>query len=411
MGKTSLLTNFAKRNFTDLIYINLEKTEHRRLFPEDISLPEFEKTVNLYFRKSFSPDTFLFIDEIQEAPQLLTLFRFLYEDKPSIPLAAAGSLFEIRLKEMHISLPVGRVEYCFLYPLDFLEFLEAVNESLLAEYIKKYDFKERIPSGIHTKLLELYYEYCLIGGMPEAVKIYAQTKDLNRVNEVYSNLFLSFKDDVYKYSSPARAKYVNFVLENAPLFAGSTITYEKFSQSLYKSREISFAFDLLQKTMLLYQVRGTKNDMLPLFAQRKKAPKLIFLDTGLTNYLMGIQPQYNQIKDLGNFYRGRIAEQTVGQNLISGFYTSLPDLYYWYGKGWSEAELDYCINFEGKIVGFEIKSGKSGKLRSAHEFLKRVKNGIIIRIYAGEFRKDKEFISLPFYLIPVWKNAVKILCR
>lgn len=400
MGKTSLLTSFASRNFSDYIYINLEKTEHRRLFPQDISLPEFEKTVNLYFHKTLSANTFLFIDEIQEAPQLLPLLRFFYEDKPSVPVAAAGSLFEIKLKDMHISLPVGRVEYCFLYPLNFTEFLKGINESSLAEYIKKYDFIEHIPSGIHTNLLELYYDYCLIGGMPEAVKVYALSKDLNRVNEVYSNLFLSFKDDVYKYSSSKKVKYVNFVLENAPLFAGTVITYEKFSQSLYKSREISFAFDLLQKTMLLYQVRGTKNDILPLFAQRKKSPKLIFLDSGLVNYLMGIQPQYNKI---------RIAEQTVGQTLLSYFNTSLPDLYYWYGKSGSEAELDYCLSFEGKIVGFEIKSGKSGKLRSAHEFLKRVKAGKVIRIYSGEFRKERRMISLPFYLVPFWKKAVRIL--
>lgn len=249
VGKTSLLTSFAGRNFSDYIYINLEKTEHRRLFPQDISLPEFEKTVNLYFHKTLSTDTFLFIDEIQEAPQLLPLLRFFYEDKPSIPVAAAGSLFEIKLKDMHISLPVGRVEYCFLYPLNFTEFLKGIHESSLAEYIKTYNFIEHIPSGIHAKLLELYYDYCLIGGMPEAVKVYALSKDLNRVNEVYSNLFLSFKDDAYKYSSSKKVKYVNFVLENAPLFAGTVITYEKFSQSLYKSREISFAFDLLQKTI------------------------------------------------------------------------------------------------------------------------------------------------------------------
>lgn len=124
---------------------------------------------------------------------------------------------------------------------------------------------------------------------------------------------------------------------------------------------------------------------------------------------MGIQPQYNKIRDLSDFYRGRIAEQTVGQTLLSCFNTSLPDLYYWYGKSGSEAELDYCLSFEGKIVGFEIKSGKSGKLRSAHQFLKRVKTGKVIRIYSGEFRKEKGMISLPFYLVPFWKKAVRSL--
>lgn len=406
VGKTATLTAFAK-HFPNFIYINLEKPEHARLFSHEVSLAEFEKIVNLSFGKSLTDNTFLFIDEIQEIPSLLKLLRFFYEEKPRITVAAAGSLFEVRLNEIEQSLPVGRVEYCFMYPLDFLEFLEAFDEKNLADFIHNFHIQDKIPHAIHERLLSLFYDYTLIGGMPEAVKIYLETKDIKAVNEVYSNLFLSFRDDIYKYSNLTKAKYVTFVLEQAPLFAGTTITYENFASSAFKSREIAHSFDILQKAMLVYQVRGTKSSEFPLMAKRKKPPKVLFLDIGFVNYLMGVQSQYLSITDLTGLYRGRIAEQIVGQTLLSTYQHSLPNLYYWYAKSGSQAEIDFCLPYNGNIIGFEVKSGTAGKLRSAHSFLKRVKNGIIIRAYTGEFKRQEKLTSLPFYLLPVWQKIIE----
>lgn len=406
VGKTATLTAFAK-HFPNFIHINLEKPEHARLFSQEVSLAEFEKIINLSFGKSLTDNTFLFIDEIQEIPSLLKLLRFFYEEKPQITVAAAGSLFEVRLKDIEQSLPVGRVEYCFLYPLDFLEFLEAINEKNLAGFIHNFNLQDKIPRAIHERLLSLFNDYTLIGGMPEAVKIYLATKDIKVVNEIYSNLFLSFRDDVYKYSNLTKAKYVNFVLEQAPLFAGTTITYEKFASSAFKSREIAHSFDILQKAMLVYQVRGTKSSEFPLIAQRKKPPKVLFLDIGFVNYLMGVQSQYLAITDLTGLYRGRIAEQIVGQTLLASYQHTIANLYYWYAKSGSQAEVDFCLPYNGKIIGFEVKSGVAGKLRSAHSFINKVKNGVIIRVYSGEFKKERSLISIPFYLLPVWQKIAE----
>lgn len=408
VGKTKAVTLFCKKHGLNLIHLNLEKVEHKRLFQNDISLAEFEKIIDSIFKKSLnSSNTLLFIDEIQEVPYLLTLLRFFYEDKPNLPVIATGSLLEVRLKHESLSIPVGRVEFAYMYPLDFFEFLNAIGETKTLDLLKSFDFKTKLPLAIHERCLSLFYEYVLVGGMPEAVKLYAQDKSISLVNQIYSNLFTSFKDDVYKYTSLTQAKYVSFILEHAPEYAGQTITYEKFANSKYKHREMSGAFTLIEQAMLLTLIRSTKSINLPINASYKSAPKLLFLDTGLVNFLTGIQNEFINLKDLNSLYQGRIAEQIVGQQLLATqIYTPL-NLFYWQGKKNTQAEVDFCLTYEGKLIGFEVKSATYGKMRSAHVFLKKTKSiGQIIRIYSGEFMKQKGFVSLPFYLLPKWQEVV-----
>ncbi len=408
VGKTSAILLFAKKYFQNLVYINLEKAEHGRLFNQDLSLDEFKKIINVHFGKSLSPgNTLLFIDEIQESPYLIKLLRFFYEDMPYLHVISAGSLFEVKIKEKGISLPVGRVEFIYLYPLDFFEFLEAVGEIGSVKFLNNFDFKDKIPFSLHDKFLKLFYDYVLIGGMPEAVKIYAQTKNVQEVNLVYSNLLTSLKEDIYKYSSLSSGKYLSFVLDQVPLFAGQSITYEKFAGSDYKSREIHKSFDTLSLALIINQIKATKSSNLPLIPQQKKAPKLIFLDVGLVNYQMGIQKEFINLKNLNSFYQGRIAEQVVGQQLLSSFTQESANIYYWYKKSPSEAEVDFCLIFQSQIIGIEVKSGSSGRLKSAYQFIKTVENSRVLRVYGGEFKKTKNITSLPFYFLSRWKDVLK----
>ena len=410
VGKTSAVLFFAKENFKDLIHINLEKPEHARLFKNEISLEEFEKILQIKFQKKIIPGkTLLFIDEIQNSPALIKLLRFFYEERPEIHVIGAGSLLEAKLKKDGLSLPVGRIEFAWLYPLDFFEYLEAKGEKETLEYLKKVSLKEKIPQALHQTFLELFYEYAMLGGMPEIIKTFIQKKDFEKLKNIYSSLFTSYLEDVYKYSSSAKTKYLNYIIEQAPLYAGSAITYEKFGGSNFRSREMTEAFDLLEKVMLIHQIRGTKSLGLPLISQRKKAPKLIFLDIGLVNYQMGIQGEFLGLKDLNEFYQGRIAEQIVGQGLISNFINFPPKIFYWYkDKPQSSAEVDFCLVHQGKILPIEVKSGKTGRLKSLFEFIKITRNKRAIRIYSGELVEEKikikdidfTLISLPFYLLP-----------
>jgi len=410
VGKTSAILMFAKKYFKNVIYLNLDKIEHLSLFKEDISLEDFEKIIQIKFHQEIIPrETLIFIDEIQNSPSLIKLLRFFYEDRPDIYVIGAGSLFEAKIETEGLSLPVGRIEYAYLYPLDFFEYLGAAGENELLDFLRNVSSDGHIPQGVHDHALKLFYEYTMIGGMPEAVKVFLENKEIKALKSIYSSLLTGYCEDVYKYSSLAVSKYLTYVIEQSPLFAGTNITYEKFGGSNFRSREMARSFDILEKVMLLHQIQATKSVELPLIAQRKRPKKLLFLDVGLVNYQMGIQETYFNLKELNDFYRGRIAEQVIGQNILAQFMDSPPKIFYWAKeKPRGSAELDFCLNKSGKILGIEVKSGKSTKLKSLFSFGSLVKDSWLLRIYSGELKKEnvriagKSFnlISAPFYLTP-----------
>ncbi|OQX79848.1 MAG: hypothetical protein B6D56_06195, partial [Candidatus Omnitrophica bacterium 4484_70.1] len=184
--------------------------------------------------------------------------------------------------------------------------------------------------------------------------------------------------------------------------------YENFAGSNFRSREIHKAFELLEKVKLLYEVKATKSTQLPLIPKLKRPKKLIFLDVGLVNYKMGIYSEYLNISDLNEFYRGKISEQIVVQNLIAQYSYTEPEIFYWAKeKPVSRAEVDFCLAREEEILGIEVKSGISKKLKSLFIFALEIKNSQPLRIWPGEFKREMievenkkiNLISLPFYLV------------
>ncbi len=411
VGKTSACLLFAEKHFQNLIHINLEKADHQRLFRENISLEDFEQIVQIKFKKQITPhQTLVFLDEIQNSPALIKLLRFFYEERPELRVIAAGSLLETMIEKEGFSFPVGRVESAYLYPLDFFEFLEAKRENELLRALKNTSPAKQIPDAIHKEALKQFYEYVMVGGMPEVVKSYFEYKNTENLGSIYGSLLTGFGEDVFKYSSHASAKYLNFIIDQVPLFAGTTVTYEKFGNSNFRSREMSRAFSTLEKTMLLYQVQATRSTELPLVGQPKRVKKLLFLDVGLVNYRMGIQEEYLNFKaSLNDFYRGRIAEQVVGQNILAQFTDRPPNLLYWAKeRPEGDAEVDFCLVQSGRIVAIEVKAGTANNLRSLLSFAHHTKNHTLMRIYAGTLKREKikvgsesfDLLSIPFYLLP-----------
>jgi len=410
VGKTSAILMFARRYFENVIYLNMEKVEHQRLFRGEISLADFEKIIKIEFRQNIIPEkTIIFIDEIQNSVGLIKLLRFFYEERPELHIISAGSLLQAKIEKEGLSLPVGRVENAYIYPLDFFEYLDAKGETELLNFLKTLSFEENIPQGIHRKALNLFYEYTMIGGMPEVVKTFLEGGNIEHLNNIYSSLLTGYAEDVYKYSSLANAKYLTFVIETAPLYAGTNISYEKFGGSNFRSREMNRAFDLLEKIMLVYQVKATKSTDIPLVPQRKRPKKLLFLDVGLVNYQMGIQEKFLALENLNDFYRGRIAEQIVGQNILAQYINQSPNIFYWAKeKPKGSAEVDFCFNKDGFITGIEVKSGSSNRLRSLKSFGTLARNPCLVRVYSGAPEKGNIKInnenipltSLPFYLVP-----------
>jgi len=221
VGKTSAVLMFGEKHFAHVLHINLENVEHSRLFKGNISLDEFKDIVRVKLAQPVTPgQTLVFLDEIQNAPGLIKLLRFFYEQMPDLHVIASGSLLDVILEREGFSFPVGRVEFAYMYPLDFFEFLGAKKERELLDYLKNTSPKKKIPDAIHEDALKKFYEYTMIGGMPEIVRTYAENGDMDALSPLYAALLTGYSEDVYKYSSLANSKYLHYVIEKAPLYAG-----------------------------------------------------------------------------------------------------------------------------------------------------------------------------------------------
>lgn len=282
VGKTYAVKLFAEKHFDDLIYINLDRAEDYDLFKEIKSLSDFEKTVDIILGKKIVPGaTLVFIDEIQNAPDLIELLRFFYEDRPSLHVIAAGSLLEVKIKKEGLAMPVGRVEYAYMHPLTFFEFLGAVGEDKLLDLLKKISLENSIAPAIHERAIKLFHEYTFVGGMPEAVAMHIAKSSQADLNLLYSSLLTAYAEDIYKYASSSEVKYIRHVLEQAPYFAGERITYEKFGGGVFRSREMSEAFEVLDKAMIIRQLLATKSPQLPIVGQKKELKNFSILTAGL----------------------------------------------------------------------------------------------------------------------------------
>lgn len=307
VGKTTVVHEFGKQ-FENYLYLNLEKQEATALF--DLPLP-LKDVLPLIFahcgKLKAEGDILLFIDEIQNSAKAVAALRYFYEELPEVYVIAAGSLLE-NLVDVHTSFPVGRVQYMALRPCSFREFLEAIHEEALLPVL---ELPEATPA-FHDRLMALFNLYTLIGGMPEAVQLYAERRDVIALNAVYETLLQGYRDDVEKYArGKVLPEVVRFLLKEGWSKAGQAVTLGGFANSSYNAREVGEAFRLLEKAMILELVYPTTATEVPAASELKRAPKLIWLDTGLVNYAAQVQKQVLGAKDIMDAWRGMIAEHIV----------------------------------------------------------------------------------------------------
>ncbi|MDR0566999.1 MAG: AAA family ATPase [Prevotellaceae bacterium] len=403
-GKTTVVRQLAG-HFSQYIYLNLETEEDKTLFLKHSSIHDLVKAIFFVKGKEMGIlPTLIFIDEIQEAPKALSQLRYFYEEYPQYHVIAAGSLLE-SLFNNRITFPVGRVEYMVLYPCSFREYLEAMDEK---QALQQYDSACFAPHA-HDKLLRLFHDYTVIGGMPEVVQRYVDARDFTALKPVYNSLLFSYLDDVEKYSSgQAQTQCMRHAIRSSFYEAATRIKFQGFGGSSYPSREMGEALRTLEKAFVIRLIYPTTQTSHPFLPDIKKSPKLHVLDTGMLNCFSGIQMQVFGTTDLSAIYRGRIVEHIVGQELAANQSDMLHPLRFWVReKKESTAEVDYLFPYHGRMVPVEVKSGKTGMLRSLHQYMEQSDEAVAIRLYAGENRIDrlstlagKPYLlhSVPYYL-------------
>lgn len=383
VGKSTLVRNFAEEQNLDLIEINLERHPHLNVAFQSLDIKKILNELESISGKSIlKNNTLLFLDEIQSTPYALAALRYFFEDYPQLALVAAGSLLEFVLAKHDFSMPVGRIQYLHLGPMTFSEFLLANNETYLLNLIKNFKLGSEFPESAHLKLLDYQRLYLFVGGMPESVLVYSQTQSIAQVQNVHQSIIQTYQDDFTKYGKGMnQLNLLHQILSNLPKLIGTKVKYSNISRES-RSAEVKTALDLLIKARLLHAAYHSHASGVPLAAtQDLNTYKLYFLDCGLFNSLCGTKwEKLNALTEQELINEGSLADQFVAQHLAySDEGKTAPHLHYWLRESKSQnAEVDFLIDHNKTILPIEVKSGKSGSLKSLQHFVfnKKIKTAL-----------------------------------
>jgi predicted AAA+ superfamily ATPase len=398
VGKSYIIREFGKQFFSQsFIEINLERNpELHQIFDKNFDTKRILTEIQLISNVTIiSGKSLLFIDEIQACPKAILALRYFYEEMPQLHIIAAGSLLEFALNE--ISFPVGRISLLNMYPMSFLEYLTSVNNEKLVDFLKQKP--DTIPDIIHIKIKEHLKNYMFVGGMPECVQSFITNGNFNEVREIQHTIITTFRQDFFKYSPKVDTNCLNDLLSSLSQKTGQQIKYSSLSTN-YSNPTIKKAFDLLVTARLISKIPSTSPSGIPINALKNdKFFKSVFLDIGLLGCINGmpIKTEY-QKNDLLAIYKGAIAEQFVGQELIAAGL----ELFYWSRNSKSStAETDYLIEYKGTIIPIEVKNSVKGRLKSLHllfETYKNVQTAIVFNDAPLLNKKAEKITYLPLYL-------------
>ncbi len=424
VGKSTLVRLFCEaESDRDLLTVNLERHPHLADTFAGNDPASVLNVIEAVSDQPLSERTVLFLDEIQAAPSAFVSLRYFLEEMPALPIVAAGSLMEFMLADHSFAMPVGRIEYLDLGAMTFTEFLRAVGQERLARQIETFEW----PSGdappaphpaIHQRLLEFLRLYHFVGGMPEAVKVYAESRSLRDASAVHGSIIDTWRDDFPKYAARRDLTRMLRVFNFAARHAGRKIKYSNVSPE-DQSATIRRDIDLLAMARVIAKVTHSHCSGLPLQAELKdKVFKLIFLDIGLMNAICGLGwHAISAQTDTQLVNAGPGAEQFIGQHL-QFLHAGRPnrELTYWLREGRSNnAEVDYVCELGGRIVPIEVKAGRTGTLKSLHQFAAEKRAPLAVRFDAeppslhtvdaevrrgrGSERVRYPLVSLPLYLV------------
>ena len=430
VGKTFVIEKFGKEKFENVVTINFElQPEMIRCF-DNLNPSEIINAIFLATNQTIIPKkTLLFLDEIQDCPNAIRSLRYFKEKCPLLHVIGAGSLLEFILNDADFRMPVGRVQSLYLKPLSFKEFLVGSNNIQLREYIEKINLNTKIPISVHEKLLKLLREYMILGGMPSVLKKYFATQNMSECQQMQTILLNTYRQDFGKYAKKTDHRYLQRLYEKIPGLIGENFKYSKVDPDM-RSRDIKDALYMLQNAGIIYPVYCTAASGVPLisFVNEKKF-KILFLDVGLMMRAGKLNTEILLNEDILLADRGMLAEQFVGQELLT--YESPFDeshLYFWSREQRSSmAEVDFVTTVDAKIIPIEVKAGTTGRLKSLiipievkagttgrlkslHLFMDEKKSLCGIRLSQKTMSRVNNIISLPLYMVGEISRIVKNEC-
>ena len=398
-GKTYILEEFCKNNFDNYIYINLDKEENiAKVFEESIDPDTIIEKIEIIKNVIINPEnTIIFLDEIQISERAITSLKYFCESEKPYKIVCAGSLLGVKINRFKSSFPVGKVNIKYLYPMDFEEYLIAINEDKLIDEIKKhFETNEKIMDPIHEKALDLYKKYLVLGGMPALINNFIiNDYNIAHVNfDLQEQIITSYLADMNKYTENSEGIKNSQIYNAIPKELARVNNIFKYSIVDKDARKIRYETSLdwlLASNMILKCDLAEKNESpLKAFISYDKF-KIYLSDVGLLRALSNLD--YGEILlDKNEMYKGVLTENYVACE----FYSKFKELYFY---NFDRYEIDFLIKINGDIIPVEVKSGRRTNSKSLNEYIKKYNPKYSIRISSKNFGFENNIKSVPLYAI------------
>lgn len=394
VGKTWLMQEFARNEFEEVAYLNFESsTRLQNIFSDDFDVQRIVSILEIEVNRPIIPDkTLIIFDELQAAEKGLTALKYFQEQAPEYYLIAAGSLLGVALQGSH-SFPVGKVDFLRMYPLSFLEFLEALGESIMNTHLEAQNWS--VLEVFHTKLIEYLRLYYFIGGMPEAVKTYVESGNLNEVRAVQKNILMGYEHDFAKHAPGEQVPKIRLVWQSIISQLAKDNRKFVFGQirSGARAKDFEISIQWLADAGLVLKVYSIEKPAMPLTAYRNlSAFKLFLLDVGLLNAMAEVHPSVLLHKNsILVEFKGAMTEQFVAQQLALRH-----ELCYWAAPQ-GRAEVDFILQAQNQIIPIEVKAEENLKSKSLNTFVQKFNPGTAIRYSMSPFRQQEWMTNIPLY--------------
>ena len=398
VGKTWLMKEFGRLEYKDVVYVNCEADPAvRNMFTGDFDTTRIIRGLQIIAGKPIEPNhTLIIIDEIQEAPGALTSLKYFQENAPEYHVIAAGSLLGITLNRSG-SFPVGKVEFLDLFPLSFVEFLDAIHETQLADLVRNPDWS--LVASFSIKFTDRLRQYYYTGGMPEVVLQYSVSGDMNQVREIQKRILVSYEQDFSKHAPAEIVPRIRMIWSGVP--AQLAKENRKFIYGQIKAgaraKDFELALSWLIDCGLLYKVHNVSKPALPLKAYEElNTFKLFMLDIGLLGALTELDARtLLEGNTVFTEFKGALTEQYVYQQLRT--MNDLP-VYYW-SAGNARSEVDFLLQHNGQIIPLEVKAEENLHAKSLRVFCEKYKPALAVRSSMSGYRKEDWMTNLPLYAV------------
>lgn len=398
VGKTWLLKEFGKECFENTAYVSFYDNEAaKNIFKETYNLDNIISALEVVCdTKIVAGKTLIILDEIQECDRAFNALKFFNENAKDYHIAVAGSLLGVAVKHKKLSFPVGQVDFLTLYPLSFCEFLEAMGQQFMVNHIVQKN------TGVITMIAETYTNmlrtYMFVGGMPEVVKTFVDTKNYEAVREIQNAIIKGHENDFAKYTKPSDVARIRNVWNSIP--AQLAKENKKFTYADVKDkargRDYQNALEWLSISGLIHLVHKISKPDLPLAGYEDATSfKAYMIDTGLLCAKAGLSMQtVVEGNKLFEEFKGALTEQYVLQELVT-----MPNLPVAYWKAKADAELDFVIQYEDKIIPIEVKSSSRVQAKSLRFYREKYAPAKSVRTSLRPYNYHDGLYEVPLYMM------------